>query len=40
MSNFAKVDAEIKSRIIAGCKSNWTGEKGLTNLNMTLQELL
>lgn len=36
--NFVDVDAEIKYQTTAGCKSNRLWEKGLTTLNMTLQE--
>lgn len=38
--NFVNVDTEIKSQITVGCNANKIQEKGLTNLNITLQELL
>ena len=37
---FADKNAEIKSKIISGCKSNKLKMKGLHNPNMTLVELL
>ena len=37
---FHNIDAEIKSQLIAGCKSQKVREKGLANPKLTLTELL